>query len=74
MILEWIIDREQHAIGADCEDRVNQRLRTEIAAGGDMEITAEIIGHGPFRGTIGDPAEAMIEPIDISVFDLVTSL
>ena len=29
-VLEWPVGREKDAIGADLEDRINQRLRSEI--------------------------------------------
>src|SRR5580698_5112482 len=62
MILEWIVDREQHAIGANGENGVNERLGAEMSAGADVKIAAEVIGHAPLRRTVRHLVETMIEP------------
>src|SRR5487761_318008 len=65
MILERIIDGEQHAVGADSEDGVDQRLRAEIAARRDVKIFTKIFGHGPLCRPVRNLAEPAIEPPQI---------
>src|SRR3984957_3787800 len=62
VILERIIDREQHAVGADGQHRRKERRRAEVAARRDVKITAEIVAHGTLGRAVGHFAQAMTEP------------
>src|ERR1700745_3467191 len=42
-VLEWPVGREQDAVGPDLKDRIDQRLRSEIARRREIEVGVEII-------------------------------
>jgi len=62
VILERIVDREQHAVGADGQHRRKERRRAEVAAGRDVKIIAEIVTHGALGRTVRHFVQAVIEP------------
>src|ERR1700722_16729932 len=59
MILKWIVDGKQDAVGPDRQHGVDQRLRAEITARGDVKVFAEIVAHR----SLGRPARQLGQPV-----------
>src|SRR5262245_903743 len=68
-VLERPVGGKEDAVRADLEDRVEQRLRAEVARGGEVEVVAEVVaelllrriarrGPGP-RVSVIDPPDAV---------------
>src|SRR5215510_8507030 len=63
-IFERPVNREQDAVGPDLENGIDQRLRAEIARGGQEEVGVEVVADLLLRLVLRwglDPAVAMID-------------
>lgn len=43
--LEGVIDRVQNSVYTNLRNDIRKRLRTEVAAGGDVEVLSKIMSH-----------------------------
>src|SRR4051812_1751886 len=63
-VLERPVGREQDAVGADLEDRVDQRLRAEVARRGGVEVGVEVVDDLVLRLVLVPPLHPRVAVVD----------
>src|SRR3954468_2603493 len=64
-VLERVVDREHHAVGAHLREDAQQRRRVVVAADRDVEVLAQHLRREALQRDVGAALQALLQPIGL---------